>query len=312
MRGNGSRDYRSKGGLRHPLGLTFLNGLAVSLICTPFDVVKNYWIYKNSKDMFVHLISGEGKSRVCARMNTLGVIKELYGHKGLSTFWTGLVPTMMFNIPSNMIFFNTYHYFLNTLGFGPGLAGVQARILTTLFVSPMEFIRTRSQAQIGDELFSRVVGRAGSNSRLGLCPNLFKNYRLSQMWQGLCITIMRDAPFTALYWALTEKLRGKYVLESSRDRPYGRSLMLFSIAALSGTAATLLTHPLDAIKTNIQTHGFNGHILGTKTISSKRIVTTLLHKNGIRDLYTGIIPRILKIIPSCAISLILFEFCRNP
>lgn len=313
------RQYR---GLRSPIGLTFLNGLAVSLACTPLDVIKNYWIYRDSKEVFGRGLSAYGDVKSfqggSGSINTLRIIRELYKYRGLRTFWTGLLPTMMFNIPSNVIFFNAYDYFLNGLGFSPGAAGIQARTITTLFVSPMEFVRTRVQAQIGSELSLRPV-RVGTNisrnmtSSTSLLLDSLRHLNVCQLWSGLWITILRDVPFTAVYWTLTEKLRNRMVLkdEEETDNEARRTLKLFSIAAFSGTVATLVSHPLDIVKTNIQTHSFNHNLLGKGPISPRRIVSNLLQKRGLKYFYVGVFPRIVKIVPSCAISLALFELCRK-
>ncbi|OII73286.1 mitochondrial carrier protein [Cryptosporidium ubiquitum] len=300
-------------GLKSPIGLTFLNGLAVSFACTPLDVIKNYWVYRNSNEIFNRELCADNDVRLHqapSNINTLKIIRELYRHRGMRTFWTGLFPTMMFNIPSNIIFFNTYYYFLNAMGFSPGIAGIQARTITTLFVCPMEFVRTRIQAQIGNELFLNLNG-VGAKVYRRNAPLLdsIRCINVYQLWSGLWITILRDVPFTAVYWTLTEKLR--IILQRKMDSGPKKTIKLFSIAAFSGTVATLVSHPLDIIKTNIQTHSFNHNLLGKDPISARRIVSSLFQRRGLKNFYTGVFPRILKIVPSCAISLALFELCRK-
>ncbi|KAJ1609639.1 mitochondrial carrier protein MRS2 [Cryptosporidium canis] len=307
------KDGESRG-LRSPIGLTFLNGLAVSLACTPLDVIKNYWIYRDSSQVLSRGLGDQGGERLIQGtrgVNTWRVIRELYKYRGLGTFWTGLLPTMMFNIPSNIIFLNTYYYLLNTMGFSPGIAGVQARTITTLFVSPMEFIRTRVQAQIGSELYWNISGAGGRvNGLKSPILDSMKCLNVHQLWSGLWITILRDVPFTAVYWTLTERLRERMVPAGDSENGT-RTLRLFSIAAFSGTVATLVSHPLDIIKTNIQTHSFNQSLLGRGPISPRKMVSSLFQKRGLGYFYTGLFPRIIKIVPSCAISLALFELCRN-
>lgn len=314
-------EQRRYHGLRSPIGLTLLNGFVVSLACTPLDVIKNHWIYRDSREIFGSGFSVDGGDLRPLQgsprsINTLKIIRELYRYRGLRVFWTGLLPTMMFNVPSNIIFFNAYDYFLNGLGFSPGAAGIQARTITTLFVSPMEFIRTRVQAQIGSELYVGLSRVGASVSRNILSSSLLLDsmrcLNVSQLWSGLWITILRDVPFTAIYWTLTEKLRNKVVLkEDTTTNGTGRTLKLFSIAAFSGVVATLVSHPLDIVKTNIQTHSFNHNLLGKGPISPRRIVSSLFRKRGLKYFYVGVVPRIIKIVPSCAISLALFELCRK-
>lgn len=300
-------------GLRSPIGLTFLNGLAVSLVCTPLDVIKNYWVYKNSSEIFSRGLYADHDMKLSQNPNnnTLKIIRELYKYRGMRTFWTGLLPTMMFNVPSNIIFFNTYYYFLNAMGLSPGIAGIQARTITTLFVCPMELVRTRIQAQIGNELFSNLHGvRTKIDKRNSLLFDSIRYFNVYQLWSGLWITILRDVPFTAVYWTLTEKLR-RIVLQEEIDSGPKKTFKLFSIAAFSGAVATLVSHPLDIVKTNIQTHSFNHNLLGKEPISIGRIVSSLFQRRGFKNFYTGVFPRILKIVPSCAISLALFELCRK-
>lgn len=81
----------------------------------------------------------------------------------------------------------------------PLMAGISARILAVTFVSPIELIRTKMQSQkmTNAEMLNTVRQVMQSQGVLGL-------------WRGLPPTILRDVPFSGIYWTSYEYLKSKY------------------------------------------------------------------------------------------------------
>ena len=81
---------------------------------------------------------------------------------------------------------------------------------------------------------------------------------VTSLWRGVGVTLLRDVPFSAVYWACYEdfKVRLDYTRQH-RPRPFfppmfspmGASLLA---AASSGSRAAILTFPFDVIKTQQQ------------------------------------------------------------
>lgn len=80
---------------------SILSGFLVSTISTPFDVVKNYWIYAPQfRGTRSAITTGE-------------VVRSLYAQNGLRTFYTGFAATCCTLVPSNLIFFYGYELYRN-------------------------------------------------------------------------------------------------------------------------------------------------------------------------------------------------------
>ncbi len=106
-------------------------------------------------------------------------------------------------------------------------------MLATTAMSPLELVRTKMQSkkmkfwQIRQALKSTLE----AEGTLGL-------------WKGCSPTILRDVPFSALYWPSYEFI--KQTIDSGRNSNFATT---FVSGALAGTLASSATLPMDVIKT---------------------------------------------------------------
>mmetsp|Transcript_57881 Transcript_57881/g.136509 ORF Transcript_57881/g.136509 Transcript_57881/m.136509 type:complete len:98 (+) Transcript_57881:1855-2148(+) len=77
---------------------------------------------------------------------------------------------------------------------------------------------------------------------------------------------------------------------------------------LAGGAAAVITHPFDVVKTQVQAT-MSKH--GAKQVGSFTILRRLVDHGGWGALFQGIVPRVLKVAPSCAIVLGSFEVLKT-
>ena len=75
---------------------------------------------------------------------------------------------------------------------------------------------------------------------------------------------------------------------------------------VSGGIAGTVTMPFDVIKTRLQLE------LGETGIrmTSRHVFKEIKSNQGYRGLYNGLVPRILKVSPACAIMMSSYEFCK--
>lgn len=69
--------------------------------------------------------------------------------------------------------------------------------------------------------------------------------------------------------------------------------------------AALLTVPFDVVKTNQQID------LKNKSGSTWRVMQQIYHHHGISGLTAGLVPRLLRIVPSCAITMSTIEYSKK-
>eukprot|EP00922_Rhytidocystis_sp_ex-Travisia-forbesii_P042890 GHVS01064119.1.p1 GENE.GHVS01064119.1~~GHVS01064119.1.p1 ORF type:complete len:292 (-),score=52.04 GHVS01064119.1:106-981(-) len=273
-----------------------LSGFLVGCICTPFDVVKNYWQYNAA-------LANRRTS-----ITAVEVLHHLYRSSGgsVGTFWTGLGPALGVIVPANIIFFALYEKFKRNNS-SAALSGMQARTCAVAVVAPVEFLRTKLQADIG-----RL-------SAWQLLKFTFNNEGLASLWRGLLPTLMRDVPFSAIYWELNEKMK-ELVRRYDKDyerRPHLVSNFLypFVTGGASAGVACVVTHPCDIIKTNLQATNRFRVVRGDHRLSpplrSLAVIGELWQVGGLRSFGVGLGPRLAKIIPSCAVLLATYELSTH-
>ena len=148
-------------------------------------------------------------------------------------------------MPTTVIYFTTYEQLKDqtrkSLGMSkreasetPVLAmscGALARIWAVTIVSPLELIRTKMQSQ--KMAFYQV--------RQALAVTM-ESQGVLGLWRGYSATLLRDVPFSALYWPCYEFLRPERY----------NFFETFLAGATAGTVASAVTLPMDVVKTRLQ------------------------------------------------------------
>ena len=110
-------------------------------------------------------------------------------------------------------------------------------------------------------------------------------------------SLLRDVPFSALYWPFYEYLRP----------PEFHFWQNFTAGAVAGSIASAITLPFDVIKTRFQLE------LGESGVkkSNSEVIREIVSNHGYRGLFTGLVPRLLKVAPACAIMISSYEYCKK-
>jgi solute carrier family 25 protein 39/40 len=206
-------------------------------------------------------------------------------------------------------------------------AGSTARILAVAAVSPIELFKTRLQASSGETATSHL-----KDTFKGIREMVAEDgYR--SLWRGITLHLWRDVPFSGLYWLGYETIRNR--LTDMREQHRGRSLSRdpgsrsrerarsqseenhtavladsFTAGALSGALASMVTMPFDVGKTRTQVFRDSAKKTGTPAPEEGNMVRLLWHifkTEGVAGLWTGWIPRTLKVAPACAIMISSYE-----
>ncbi|XP_070134149.1 solute carrier family 25 protein Shawn isoform X1 [Drosophila bipectinata] len=196
--------------------------------------------------------------------------------------------------------------------FVPMASGIFSRTIVVTAITPIEMVRIKMQSQVMTyaELW-RVV------------RSLIRQHGVLGLWRGWPPTIMRDAPFSGTYWAAYESIKRTFnVTEPS-------FLFSFFAGAISGTMATMVTMPFDLITTHTQIElgqdvlyeggdgisgGKNAPRSSSKITAKPSVFSRLKHiyrKQGVGGLYVGVMPRMLRVVPACAIMISTFEYSKS-
>ncbi|KAI1157794.1 mitochondrial carrier domain-containing protein [Nemania serpens] len=274
--------------------------------------------------------------------STFDGMRKIARNEGLTTLWRGLSPTLLMAIPANIIYFTGYDWLrynkkspISRLARDDSkavTAGSTARILAVAAVSPVELFKTRLQASSGSTATSHL-----RETLHGIREMVAENgYR--SLWRGITLHLWRDVPFSGLYWLGYETIRNR--LTDMREENRGRSLSRdpssrsrerarsqseenhtsvlmdsFTAGALSGAIASMVTMPFDVGKTRTQvyrdsakkTAASSGQALAPEERNMARLLWHIFRTEGIAGLWTGWIPRTLKVAPACAIMISSYE-----
>jgi solute carrier family 25 protein 39/40 len=196
--------------------------------------------------------------------------------------------------------------------YAPIAAGVVSRTAAVFAVAPLDLLRTRIQATARGE--ARRLAAPAPSSLLA---------RLPAMWTGFGATLARDVPFSALYWALVEPIRG-FLLAKERaagaqsrvggggaavaqQQPSPSMLLAANATAgfVAGGAAAAVTTPFDVVKTRQQVAAAGE----AGTVAS--IAAAIVRRDGVRGLFVGVGPRVARVAPACAIVIGCYELLKR-
>lgn len=296
--------------------------ILTSVFVTPLDVVKirlqaqkspfpkgKCFVYCNG--LMDHIcVCENGNSRAwykaSSRFNgTVDAFIKIIRQEGIRSLWSGLPPTLVMAVPATVIYFTCYDQLCTTLKArmtehpreAPLLAGAIARVGSATVISPLELIRTKlqSQKQSYRELTDIIRSAVAAEGWLSL-------------WRGLGPTLLRDVPFSAMYWYNYERAKTFFCQHYNTEEP--TITISFLSGALSGSIASIVTLPFDVVKTRRQVElgelqAMNLSCQGSSTFRCMRLIVA---EQGFSGLFAGFLPRLIKVAPACAIMISTYEF----
>ena len=290
---------------------------------------------------------------------TWDALHKLVRHEGVGSLWRGLSPQLLLSIPSTVVYFWAYDelkFSLQSLTSSPSfqqspllspaqpylcllnplVAGTSARAITTVLVSPIELIRTRTQSL------------STSASMLDIARSEVQKGGIRSLWRGANPTLWRDVPFSAFYWTSYESIKSRLMqrrrrrLEAERRRGGDvesvaqRSLLWtsFVAGASAGMVSAFFTHPFDLVKTRRQIDMYNlapqqqqqqqhgSDAAGAAEAAAEErarqkgrtatfdMLRLIVREEGWAGLSTGLFARMTKIVPACAIMISTYEVSK--
>jgi len=161
-------------------------------------------------------------------------------------------------------------------------SGVFAGLCNSFVMSPIELFRIKMQVQSKNSSVKY-------NGTFDCAKNIFQNYGIKGVYQGLCSTILRECPAYAIYFGVYETL-----IQMSLKKYYCKSeiplMLIMAYGALSGTLLWFGTYPLDVIKSRIQADNIDDR----KYKSILQTFRSIVKENGVERLYRGLSPCLVR------------------
>ncbi|KAK6361392.1 hypothetical protein TWF730_005124 [Orbilia blumenaviensis] len=227
----------------------------------------------------------------------------------------------------------------------PLIAGSLARTIAATVIAPMELFKTRLQAASHPKPGSHAAAESSVSTfrqTIDSVRGMVAQQGVASLWRGLMLTLWRDVPFSGIYWwgyetaraFLAEERYGRVhhlgpierhrALDSdelAKEEDKATFIDSFLAGASSGAVAAFVTTPFDVGKTRRQVWRAAGDAAGgpsataTATMSSEgsmpKVLAEIYGHEGIRGLFRGCIPRMLKVAPACAIMISSYEIGKK-
>ncbi|TYI56873.1 hypothetical protein E1A91_D11G242400v1 [Gossypium mustelinum] len=273
-------------------------------LIAPLERLKLEYILRGEKKHFIELI------------------KSIAVSEGLIGFWKGNFVNILRTAPFKAINFYAYDTYRNqqlklsgkeeASNFERFLAGAAAGITATLLCLPLDTIRTVMVAPGGEAL----------GGLFGTFRHMVQTEGFFSLYKGLVPTIISMAPSGAVFYGVYDMLKSAYLHSPKgrkriQDMKRGvqelnafEQLELGSIrtllyGAIAGACSEAATYPFEVVRRHLQMQ-----VRATKLSAFATCVKIVEEGGGMHALYAGLIPSILQVLPSAAISYLVYEFMK--
>ncbi|ORX48744.1 mitochondrial carrier [Hesseltinella vesiculosa] len=263
--------------------------VATMLFVNPFDLVKTR--LQENVDM-----RNEGRYA-----GTVDGLVKIVRNEGPFALWRGLSPGLVMAIPSTTLYYVGYDQLKARFEgtsmdkYSPLWIGGAARAMTALVVSPMELFRTRLQSS---------EGMGGFNDAWLGVTKMVRQEGVLTLWRGLLPTMLRDVPFSAIYWMMYEEMKNQCLDKENPLTGWQQFQFSFFAGATSGTVAAVVTTPMDVIKTRRQ-------VSSSREREIMHLIRSIAYKEGVSGFFRGVVPRVVKVSIASGIMISSYEVGKH-
>jgi solute carrier family 25 phosphate transporter 23/24/25/41 len=240
----------------------------------------------------------------------LSAFTRMYREEGLRSYWKGNGANVMRIAPYSAVqflAFDQYKHLLMPNGSNSEyhvalrfIAGGLSGATSAFLCYPLDLVRSHLTVQTTVRHYNgmwdgmRTIAR--TDGFLGL-------------YRGLVPTLFGIAPYNAINFSVFDVLKRHFLPQKSD--PWFDAIN-FSLGAAAGTTAALITYPTDVLRRRMQLSGMKIEAVNLPTYrNSWHCIQHTVATEGVRGMYKGMIPCVMKVAPSMAISFALHERLRS-
>ncbi|EHK40525.1 hypothetical protein TRIATDRAFT_29217 [Trichoderma atroviride IMI 206040] len=262
------------------------------------------------------LMQIQSAGRDAYKLSVGQALGKMWREEGWRGFMRGNGTNCIRIVPYSAVQFSSYNFYKKNL-FEPylrtdltpvarlvcgGLAGITSVFLTY----PLDIVRTRLSIQSAS--FAELGAKP--DKLPGMWATLVSMYKteggVSALYRGIVPTVAGVAPYVGLNFMVYESIRQAFTPEGDKNPSALRKLLA---GAISGAVAQTCTYPFDVLRRRFQINTMSG--MGYQYKSITDAVRVIIRQEGVKGLYKGIVPNLLKVAPSMASSWLSFEVTRD-
>uniref|UniRef100_A0A1B6EFM0 EF-hand domain-containing protein n=1 Tax=Clastoptera arizonana TaxID=38151 RepID=A0A1B6EFM0_9HEMI len=233
--------------------------------------------------------------------NSFDCFKKVIRHEGFTGLYRGLVPQLMGVAPEKAIKLTVNDLVRDKLMdkngnmplWGEILAGACAGGSQVVFTNPLEIVKIRLQ----------VAGEIASGEKVRAW-GVVKDLGLFGLYKGAKACLLRDIPFSAIYFPSYAHMKAKLADENGYNHP----LTLLLAGAIAGIPAASLVTPADVIKTRLQVVARAGQ---TTYSGLTDAAVKIYREEGARAFWKGATARVCRSSPQFGVTLVTYEILQR-
>ncbi|XP_044004112.1 calcium-binding mitochondrial carrier protein Aralar1 isoform X3 [Aphidius gifuensis] len=233
--------------------------------------------------------------------NSFDCCKKVLRHEGFSGLYRGLVPQLMGVAPEKAIKLTVNDFvrdkFMDKNGnlplTGEILSGACAGGSQVIFTNPLEIVKIRLQ----------VAGEIAGGQKVRAWT-VVKELGLFGLYKGARACLLRDVPFSAIYFPMYAHTKSKLADEGGYNTP----LSLLMAGAIAGVPAAALVTPADVIKTRLQVVAREGQTTYNGLTDCAR---KIWKEEGVRAFWKGATARVFRSSPQFGVTLFTYELLQR-
>jgi len=310
---------------KHPLQHLIAGGIAgfvESSCCHPLDTIKTRMQLRRQATASAtasHAALGHKPSRtsgvtVTASLGPIGTAKRIVKregyfslYKGLSAVYTGIIPKMAIRFLSFEMYSEKLTSILpqSSAKAVPFFAGLGCGLTeAVMIVTPAEVCKIRLQSQYHSMVDPKQMTHRKYTNVFQTAVLIVREEGITALYKGVLPTMLRQGINQAVNFSCYQ-LGKKKVIEWQD----GRDLMPWQhllIGGISGGFGPMVNNPLDVVKTRMQRQVIHaGHEPKYKGIIQG--CTVIAKEEGMKSLWKGLTPRLMRIVPGQAFTFMTYE-----
>ncbi|XP_021752772.1 probable mitochondrial adenine nucleotide transporter BTL3 [Chenopodium quinoa] len=253
--------------------------------------------------------------------NLFELIQTIATTQGIKGFWKGNFVNILRTAPFKAINFYAYDRYRNYLcklsgneeaaNFERFVAGAAAGITATLLCLPMDTIRTVMVAPGGEAL----------GGVIGTCRHMIQTEGFFSLYKGLVPSLVAMAPSGAVFYGVYDILKASYLhspegkkrIENMKQQVGDLNALdqlelgpvkTLLYGAIAGACSEAATYPFEVVRRQLQLQ------VREKKLNAVATCVKIVEQGGVPALYAGLIPSLLQVLPSAAISYFVYEFMK--